>query len=640
MKKIFIKLISISLAVCMLFGITACKSDGGNGDGNNGDTTYNEILPEIVEPTVNYTQNDFIKNGRSDYKIVIPEEWSDYEYFAANELNTMLYESAKITLPIYFDNQIVYNAQDKYISLGHTTLLETLNVSIPTGLNEQGYVIKNVDNSLVITGPDKKEVGTLNGVYEFLYYQIGFEVFADDEVVVDSLTDSKLVNLDVVDQPDLKNTILNGNIRDIYNFRHRSRIRTTRNVFGHFRISPYHNTNDYVPYDTHKEAHSDWFSTQIGDGKQQPQLCYTARGDEKEYNLLVDEMFNQMLAHMYEVDTKILTITLEDNYNYCTCKACKDAEKYYGAKSGMLIKFCNDVSNKFKAYFAENDPTRTVDILFFAYYYFTQAPTKQVIECNDNVYPIICPYLEMDRAVSIHHYKNQSVKENIIQWDKFADRCAFWLYSNNFSIYLMPYDAISTIKENAEWFKQWNPVYYFYEGQGDDVIGGHTGFTELYNYLSAKTAWDTDVNLESETAKYFKVMYKDAAEPMYKYYTEYMLYLKNLNETTGYTQNLEISAIQTAFFPLGTLNSWKAHINDAYKAIEHYKATDMELYKKLQSRIALESVCVDFTTIRLHDSYFSSETLAQMKKDFFETCRIGKVRACGLGRDITDAFNH
>ena len=50
-----------------------------------------------------------------------------------------------------------------------------------------------------------------------------------------------------------------------------------------------------------------------------------------------------------------------------------------------------------------------------------------------------------------------------------------------------------------------------------------TGFTALKEYLSAQVAWDNDVNMSNITADFFRNYYRDAAEDMYAYYTEYRM---------------------------------------------------------------------------------------------------------------------
>lgn len=91
----FDKWISVSLAAATIFGLAACGGGGEDSSSSDGGT-HDAIVAE--------TDIWFVRNGRSDYKILLPEEADDVLEFAANELNYFLVETAAMTLDVVHDD--------------------------------------------------------------------------------------------------------------------------------------------------------------------------------------------------------------------------------------------------------------------------------------------------------------------------------------------------------------------------------------------------------------------------------------------------------------------------------------------------------------------------------------------------------
>ena len=69
-------------------------------------------------------------------------------------------------LPIVKDTYVQGGLASKSISLGKTLLLEGANLNIAYDtLNYEGFVIKTINNSVIIDGA--QSVGVLYGVYDF-----------------------------------------------------------------------------------------------------------------------------------------------------------------------------------------------------------------------------------------------------------------------------------------------------------------------------------------------------------------------------------------------------------------------------------------------------------------------------------------
>ena len=86
--------------------------------------------------------------------------------------------------------------------------------------------------------------------------------------------------------------------------------------------------------------------------------------DEEEYEALVNTVFEVMYNEVMKYDLEVVTWTLMDNWDPCTCSACAQVDAYYGARSGQLVKFCNTLSDMFAARFEQEGLDREISILF------------------------------------------------------------------------------------------------------------------------------------------------------------------------------------------------------------------------------------------------------------------------------------
>jgi hypothetical protein len=117
---------------------------------------------------------DLIKNGKSNYVLIIPTNASQSLTIAINEFK----ECSKIKFNVSFD--VLNNADNNFISFGYTKQLFDSKIDT-SGLKIDGYKIITQGNNIFIFGKDSSTEnkfvnsnGTANGIYEFLeiYYGV------------------------------------------------------------------------------------------------------------------------------------------------------------------------------------------------------------------------------------------------------------------------------------------------------------------------------------------------------------------------------------------------------------------------------------------------------------------------------------
>ena len=613
-----IRFLSLFLVCLLLFSFGCDKCDGGSQPeepGNQGGTDI--VLPSDSDDIeVEYADSYFVRDGRSGYVIVIPEKYSEDELFAAHEINTFLEKACGVTLEIKTDRETNYNSESKIISIGRTKFLSTVGITPSfSEIGEYGFILKTVGSSVFIAGATDVGTGALNGTYEFLRYQIGWKCYSYDEFYYNEFESVKLVDVNVTDKPDIPGYIGSSFIGDRTDFMRRLRTTNRVGVLGKGSVSPYHNMLLWLPTHLYYDEHPKWYNSKLS------QLCLTAHGDENEYNLMIDTVFEKMYTEVMTYDLDAVTWTLMDNWDPCECDACKAARTKYGARSGQLVKTCNDLSEKFEQRFKEEGIDKEISILFFAYYYYTEPPKNESIKCRDNVYPLIIPYNEMDRAASIYDNKNANIKGIIDEWSKLCKKFGFWVYSVNFGgSYFFPFDPFSCLQENYTYFASMNPFYMYDEGFTSQFAENVTGFTALKEYLSANVAWDNDADVYKLTTSFFRNYFKDAAEDMYAFFIQYRIKLQILFEDFDYSHSLNMDCLKQEYFELGTLLTWKNHIENAYKSIEKYKESDPALHEKLDTRIRTESLMVNYMIWKLYGSYYTSTEQETMVRELYDDC--------------------
>lgn len=573
-----------------------------------------------VSDTIEYTEYDFIQNSGSDYKIVLPAETLYNERLAADEINSFVFEASGIKLPCVADTDVEYSADAKLIILGNTAFNDKSGVDF-SSIPEQGYTVKTVDSNVFICG---ENYGVLYGAYDFLHDQLDYEMYAVDEIALArNVTDLKLVNFNKSDSPDiLYRSPSNGDLSSALS---QSRMRMNGNIWMTENGNWVHNSFDeFFPKSKYESTKRDlWYSL---DGEQ---LCYTARGNAEELAL----MQNTVLERLKELVNKYfgvndyrgaISFTQEDEAPMCTCDACSAEKQKYGTNAAAIIHFINPVAREFKAWLDETYPGHEVDIVIFAYQDAETAPVKiengqyvpidDTVILEDNVGLFYAPFYA-DYLHDFYHEKNTTYLETFKKWSVISDNLYLWTYNASFINYMAWFDTFNIMSVNYKMARDFNVRYLFDNGRYN--TSALTGFDYLKSYLNAKLSWDVDADYAKLLDNFFLNYFKDAEDPMRKYFDDFrtwMEYLKATNETLPGRQNSYIYTAEN--FPKQVLEKWMKYIDEAYEAIAPMKERDPQTYEKLYGRICKESLAVRFQLIQLHAAKYEASELEQMKIDF------------------------
>lgn len=650
MKK-FQTIISLFLCFIISLSVLAC-SEKETGSVNMGKPIYTDGVHVFnYEETSDY----LVYNSLSDYKIVVAKDADSLTKLAEDELILFFEEATGIILPVVADDQIAYNSSEKVICLGknefYNSALQTASNLSTTdkGLEHDGYMIETVGKGIYIFG-DYSE-GTVFGVYGFLTLEFNFDCYSNIAYKIDrEVSTVSLKDYSVIDVPD-------------YTFRASADSHVSNNSptewrmgFGkgeNYAIGPNsaHTSLIYLPKSSadavnvlgknnYLTTHPKWYST---DGTQ---LCFYARGDAKEYQDLLNEMFEIAKEYFRTDDGYFFRIGHTDEVTWCTCKACTDSKNIYGADSASVILFANDLAEKIDAWL-ESDEGKPyardyritvlsygVTLLPPAYYnenkkqwepYLSEdAPegTPYAI-CSDRVMPWYAP-LEIDYNYSIFDNVNSAFYDQMYGWMAICKEMSYYNYCTNYNYYLVP----------SAFFEQFQGLYqlgalsngYYVHNLGQRTqSGGATGWHILKTYILSKLSWNCNVDVGKLTEEFFKGYFGEASEEMMNFYLSYRVHARyTINNVYSAGLSVYMPLKDVRYWPKNMLDQWLANINEALASIEHYKRVDQTLYQNYYDRITMERVSLYYLMVELYKNDYDEDFVKEMKLAFKDDCaRLG-----------------
>ena len=643
MKKIFTRIILIIFSLMMAVSAVACDqtTTGGNNMNTNlkgtitpSQSPWEEELKTLHQINVTTGTKDLVVDGKTEYKIVIPKI-SDYDETntGANELQLFLGQSTGAYFEIVNDENLSYDANSKYISVGETALIEKADIVVDRKmLTRSGYTILTKGSSVFIIGGG--DFGTLWGCYEFLKHEINWEIYSQNEIVYDTTANLKLHEFDLIDVPDFTYRMstfgwTRADKETCQRMRHND-----ESGGGKVWMGPgpaWHNTLEYLPPEKWKAAHPKWYSL---DGQQ---LCFNAQGDEEEFKLMFQAFMDSFIGVINaNPGIENITITQEDVNVWCSCEACKAKLQKYGTDGADIVHFCNKVSVALEEYFNANNIDRKINICFFAYHRTTEAPVVKnettgewepidsSVICRPNVYCFYAP-IRADYLRDFYDTANLAYKQTMDKWCVLAPEMYLWVYSTRFPDYFAPYNNLNQMQPNYILSKAHNVSYIFDQTQWNNAYSTDWGF--LKQYLQVKLQWDVLADREQLIENFMNNFYKDAAEPMKKalnLYNTWFEYLKTEKNLPGpYSNNI----ITTQYWPKGVVDTMLGFFDEAYKAIEPLKQTDPTLYARLYDRICIETLVYRKIDITLYFTQYSDSELLDLKMSFKQDVnRIGISR--------------
>ncbi len=618
------KFLSLLFASILLFSTACGKEDGG------GDQPENVGTPVDTSPVIDGQY--VVKDGATEYAILIPDSASSTVQVAANELAYFFNYATGINIETKTNSQ--YSADGKYISIGDTTAAETVSAT-ESELGVQGFKIVTVGDDIVIKAAGAH--GNLWGAYELMTRMFNYEYYAKDVFQIDTdVSEYPLKNYAITDRPDIE-------------------IRAVADSQGYSNSEVAHRMRQFQVYDEflipmHNNYHNSYYYVMDGvDSNNQPivpaefigtcgtQLCFTGGGNEEVYEDMLTRACNYLAGCISKSDKSDAIIGVMDENGWCGCGSCTEVINRYGAKQATMILFMNDLRDKLDAWLEEANIERKINIYYTAYFDIVNppvvknangeyVPTHEDMRLKDGVGILFAP-IHSDYTQSIYAEKNTASYEQLKMMKAITNRLLVWTYACNFYDFFMPFDSITYMQDWVQAIVDNNGVYWF--NQGRHSQGNSSQFDALRQYLVAKLGWDTDADVERLTNNFFNVYFGVAKEPMRKMYDELRTVMRYNSDVLGMISGVTQYVTREEHWPEQLLNRWMELIEEAYKLA----GDDSELH----DRILRESIFVRFYLIKFYMS--DADNVEELKQEFISDAMKVGIEKSSEHKAITQAFD-
>lgn len=559
------------------------------------------------------------ENGRSDYQILLPAAPTPAERQAASELQSCLKAMTGVELKIVSEADADVDSGSRFLAVGQTKLASA---RIPfDALKDDEIRLEALPNGTLFLAGDAPR-GTLYSVYVFLEKFGGVRWWSPDFTQIPSrpnlvIPDSalpiayapQLISREVYHRlawnvPFAAHNRLNG-----HHHRHPAELGGNLTLLNFV-----HSFYRYLPPETYFAEHPEWYAEVKGKRTcEHSQLCLTN-----------EEMTAEFIKNVLESlrknpGTKIIDVSQNDCFGYCTCPKCRALDEAEGGPSGCHFTFINRVAEAVEKEF----PDVLVETLAYQY---SRKPPK-TIQLRPNVLVRLCS-IECSFLKPLNDSTNQAFADDIAGWRKIAKQLFIWDYVTNYSDYVGPFPNLRAIGPNIQYFVANGAVGLFEEGEGDD-------FVEMRNWVLAQLQWDPSQDSEALQDEFLAGFYGPKVAPILRDYL-------NLLHDRAEKVNLHLgcfNALTSAWLDLATLNRASELMNQALKASGEAYGTDSPEFRHLRkSALAIESVWVyrydslKTEARRLKIPFGGPDDPEKATRKFAEECREFKIAGLKIGQ--------
>jgi hypothetical protein len=395
-----------------------------------------------------------VQQGSSKAVIQIPENAATEERLAATELSDYVFKITGTRIPVVSKK-----------STSKTVIYIGRACPNYAALIKKEYAITSTNNTLQITGASPYQ--TLETVYVLLEEFLGCQ-FLSPTVEKIPTTKNIVVAADYHYTPAvLTRTVHSKLFYDNPSFAAKRRV-TTEGFPKFVPEARVHTFNKFLPEKNFFESHPTFYAL-VKNKRQPTQLCLS---NDTVYQIIKDSVaafFNRRPS------ASVLSVSQDDNTQYCTCDKCAAIDAYEGSPSGTMITLVNRIAKDF--------PNKTIATL--AYQYTRKAPLH--IKPEKNVLVTLCS-IECDRSGPIAD-KCKDFESDLKAWGAIGATIQIWDYTTQFTNFLAPFPNLETLQPNINLFVDNNANWIFEQHSHNP-----SEFFELRSWLLSKFLWNPKLN--------------------------------------------------------------------------------------------------------------------------------------------------
>lgn len=454
-----------------------------------------------------------------EYVIVVSDTATQSEITAANLLQNTFAQINGTQIDIITDST---GKTEREIAVGKTDREYDDTVDY-AALGDEGVCIKTVGDDVVITGGEKR--GTLYSAYTFLEEYFGYRRFTPDLTVIpeaEKLVIPAEIDYSYVPPFMYRQTDWYPGSNTEYKVSNRLNNGTMAETLGGGveYAGPFcHTFSSLVPTSL-IETEPELFALGVQNGERTTdQLCLT---NPKALEIATATV-REWLAD--NPDAAFVSVTQNDNSNYCVCEECARIDAEEGSHSGTMIRFVNAIADDIR----DDYPNVLVDTFAYMDGYTRQAP--KITVPRDNVVIRLCSIeckfsAPMDSGYS---EDNEQFLQDLKDWSAISDHLFVWDYTTDYNSLLSPFGNFGSLQRNLQIFAENDVIGVFEEGASGTAANGE--FAELRSYMLSRLMWDPYQDAD-------KLMY-DFCKAYYGAGYQYIIdFINGIDENNGFGFNI------------------------------------------------------------------------------------------------------
>ncbi len=428
----------------------------------------------LVSANKVFAQKTFVlvNNARSNYKIVISADAADIEKQSAAVLQDYIQKMSNCKIPVSAQN---YSTSAQQIIIGRNKIIPQKDIN---SLGGDGFIIKKINNSLILTGGNRK--GTLYSVYTLLEDYLGCRMYTSKDIHIPHNNIVSLpasLNRKEVPSFAYRTTFFADAVNKDYCDFHK--MNTYAEGFGLW----VHSFEVLVPKDKYFQTHPEYFAL-VNGKRTADQLCLT---NAAVLNVVIENLQNLMKE---KPGLKYWSVSQNDNSNFCECSNCKRLNGEQGGYQGSLLPFVNNVAKHF--------PDKTITTLA---YRNTERPPN-TIKPAPNVLIMLCTTYD-ERRVPYYKQVFKDFDNNFKKWSAITSKLFIWDYIVQFANSLSPFPNLYAMQPDVIYFGSKNVSDIFLEGIGD--FPGE--LSELRTYMVSRLLWNKNVDMQATMNEFINGYY-------------------------------------------------------------------------------------------------------------------------------------
>lgn len=534
----------------------------------------------IRKNTFNNTIN-LVQKGTTNYEIVFLGNATKSQYQSAEILQNYIQKISDLKLDL---------VDESSQTTKHKIYVGNIN---DEELKKHQIKIISKDKNLFITGGSNE--ATRNAVYEFLELYLGCKWYAPN----------------VEEIPSLKTVAVPHDINYNYNPEIKTRTVHSRLFYENKDFADKHKVTDesfpfYVPkarvHTFHRflpevqfyKSHPEYYA--LRNGKRLPtQLCLT--------NPTVLQIVKDSVRSLFEQypESSVISVSSDDNTQYCTCDNCSKIDKEEGSPSGTMIRFVNEVAKDF--------PNKTISTLAYQY---TRKPCKT--KPLKNVLITLCS-IECDRSAPITE-KCTAFADDIKGWSALTDNIRIWDYTTQFTNFLAPFPNFHTLQPNIQFFRDYNTKWVFEQHSSNP-----SELFELRSYLMAKLLWNPDADANKIITEFTDGYYHEAGSYIKSYIDKIHEELKKHPDFFLFLYGDPSQAFNSYLSP-DLLKYYVKLFDDAEQAV----ANKPEVLKRVKvARLSIDYAVLEACRKNISNDFAITEDTKTLVENFMSVCKDANI---------------